>query len=217
MAYRFQVPPGWPTPPPGWTPPEGWVPDPSWPAAPAGWQFWHPVDFPASGEAATAPGTNAISAGIYARGHNGQVYFDGRFVTIGRKGFIARTRVGKGEKRIPVSQVTAVQWKPAGLVMGYIQFTVAGGVEIRSRFGRQGFDANHDENSVTFRGKSEQAFARVRAAIEQAMVAREGSAQSVQPNNRFDDLAKLAELRKAGVLTFEEFEAQKAILLRSQR
>ena len=51
---------------------------------------------------------------IEAKGHNGQVAFDGDFVTINRKGFFARTSVGKGDKRIPVASIAAVQWKEPG-------------------------------------------------------------------------------------------------------
>ncbi len=64
-----------------------------------------------------------------AHGHNGQVQFDGQYVTIARKGFLARATVGKGEKRIPLTAITSVQWKPAGaLVNGFIQFETAGPV-----------------------------------------------------------------------------------------
>jgi hypothetical protein len=77
---------------------------------------------------------------MYAEGWGGQVWFDGLVVTIQRKGFVARATVGKGEKRIPISSIVAVQWKPAGVVNGFIQFTIAGGNEARSRFGRQSMD-----------------------------------------------------------------------------
>jgi tetratricopeptide (TPR) repeat protein len=57
---------------------------------------------------------------VHAKGHNGQVHFDGVYVTITRKGFLARTSVGKGEKRIPLTAISAVQWKPPGaLVNGF--------------------------------------------------------------------------------------------------
>ncbi|NCD21154.1 MAG: DUF4429 domain-containing protein, partial [Actinobacteria bacterium] len=49
---------------------------------------------------------------IHAKGLNGQVTFDGQFITIERKGFWAASSVGRGTKRIPLSSVTAVQWKP---------------------------------------------------------------------------------------------------------
>lgn len=39
MAYRFNVPPGWPV-PQGWVPPPNWQSPPEWPRAPYGWQWW---------------------------------------------------------------------------------------------------------------------------------------------------------------------------------
>jgi hypothetical protein len=46
---------------------------------------------------------------IEAKRHNGSVVFDGRFVAIVRKGALARMTIGKGEKRIPISSITAVK------------------------------------------------------------------------------------------------------------
>ena len=45
------------------------------------------------GVVAKDPGGSVLSA----RGHNGTMLFDGSFVTIQRKGFLARTTVGKGK------------------------------------------------------------------------------------------------------------------------
>lgn len=107
---------------------------------------------------------------IQAKGHTGIVGFDGTFVTISRTGLLARAAVGQGEKRIPIRQVTAVQWKPASrLYHGFIQFTLPGGNEIRSRSGKQTFDATHDENSVVFTRKQQESFQAVRDAIELAI------------------------------------------------
>jgi hypothetical protein len=36
-----------------------------------------------------------------ARGHNGQAAFDGQFITITRRGFLARASVGKGNQADP--------------------------------------------------------------------------------------------------------------------
>jgi hypothetical protein len=70
-----------------------------------------------------------------SQGQDSTVHFDCRFVTIERCGFLARAYVGKGEKRIPVSSIQAVQWEPPGaLVNGYIEFTVLGGNETRSQW-----------------------------------------------------------------------------------
>jgi uncharacterized protein DUF4429 len=106
---------------------------------------------------------------IVAQGQGGTVMFDGHFVTITRKG-LGRLVVGKGEKRIPLRSITAVQLKPAGpLVNGFIQFSMSGGEERRSQFGRQTFDAAGDENSGVFYRKQQPAFEQLRAAIEQAI------------------------------------------------
>ena len=51
---------------------------------------------------------------MQVKGYNGTINFDGVFVTITRAGFRARVSVGKGEKRIPVSQLSAVQFKKSG-------------------------------------------------------------------------------------------------------
>jgi hypothetical protein len=117
---------------------------------------------------ATAGGS--MTTPIEVEGHTGQVTFDGFFVTIHRKGFRARAIVGKGEKRIPLPSIAAVQWKPAGaMVNGFIQFTVPGGNERRSKFGSQTTDASKDENSVVFTKRQMPDFAKLRAAVEQAM------------------------------------------------
>jgi hypothetical protein len=47
-------------------------------------------------------------AQVYAGGHNGQIQFDGSYVIITRKGFRARTSVGRGKKRIPLSPIVSV-------------------------------------------------------------------------------------------------------------
>ncbi|MFJ1708542.1 DUF4429 domain-containing protein [Kitasatospora sp. NPDC088346] len=156
---------------------------------------------------------------IEAKGHNGHVAFDGEYVTITRKGFLARTSVGKGEKRIPIAQITAVQWKPPGLLVnGFIQFTVPGGNERRSAFGAQTSSAIKDENSVLVMKNQAPAFEKLRAAVEEAIAALHRPASSTgsaaDPGASLaDELAKLQHLADAGALTPEEFTAAKARLL----
>lgn len=144
---------------------------------------------------------------LHIIGRNGQITFDGFYLTLHRKGFLGRASIGKGEKRIPLSSITAVQWKPAGPVMnGFIQFTVPGGNEVRSQAGRQTRDAGHDENSVLFTRQQMPGFERLRAAVEQAI----GAAAHPVQQQAAPDLGKLAELHAAGVLTDAEFTAAKA-------
>jgi hypothetical protein len=68
---------------------------------------------------------------MQVKGHTGTVRFDGRMITILRTGFLARASVGKGEKQIPLSHVTAVQFKPAGpLVNGFISSRSAAAMSV---------------------------------------------------------------------------------------
>ena len=107
---------------------------------------------------------------VEVKGHNGTIHFDGRMITIVRKGALARATIGKGEKQIPLQMLSAVQFKPAGpLVNGFIQFTLAGGNETRSQFGRQTTDAARDENSVIFHYAQRKPFEELHAQIQVAM------------------------------------------------
>jgi hypothetical protein len=146
--------------------------------------------------------------GIEVKGYNGSVAFDGQFVTIIRKGALARMTVGKGEKRIPLASITAVQWKPAGaMVNGFIQFTVPGGNEKKSAFGSQTRGAVNDENSVVFVKKQMPDFEELRMQVEMA-IARRGSGQPAAPApqpNIAEQIQQLAGLRDQGLLTNEEF------------
>lgn len=157
-----------------------------------------------------------------AHGSTGQIYFDGEWITLARKGFRARSVVGKGEKRLHVRDITGVQWKPAGgLVNGFIQFTVPGGNERRSSFGKQTTDAAKDENSVVFTKKQMPAFAAMRTAVEQAVSASRGhGAQPYGPPSNYGmppqaplaasgdvagQLRRLCDLHTQGLITNEEF------------
>lgn len=170
---------------------------------------WRPVD-----SVQAPPASSPGAAPTEAKGVNGTVRFDGQFVTIARTGFMARATVGKGDKRIPVRSITAVQWKsPGAMVNGYIAFTIAGGNESRSRFGTATFDAVSDENSVVIQKKHEPAMQAIRTAVEAAIAA--GSAPTVvqQQASAADELSKYAALRDQGILTEEEFAAKKAQIL----
>jgi len=189
-------------------------------SAPAGWypqpdgqqRYW-------DGELWTnqfAPGDQTATTGtVEAKGHNGTVVFDGDFVTITRKGFLARATIGKGEKRIPVASLTAIQWKPAGaMVNGFIQFTLGGGNESRSKFGRQTSDAVNDENSVVFIRKQMPAFQALREQIEDGIAQRgRPSAPAAAVASPLEQLKQLGELHDAGVVTDAEFAAKKTSIL----
>lgn len=106
-----------------------------------------------------------------AKGTNGTVTFDGHNVIITREGFTARMQHGKGEKRIPLRAISAIQWKDPGVFSGgFIQFTIGGGIEQNVRKGVRTWNAMDDENSVVFSsGKEAAAMREVRDAIQAAM------------------------------------------------
>ena len=149
---------------------------------------------------------------VWAIGVGGYVRFDGNFVVLRRTG-IGRGVVGKGEKRIPLRSVTAIQLKPAGaMVNGFIQFSLSGGDERRSTFGKQTFVAAGDENSMVFQRRDQGQFETLRDAVEAATVAAHGG-QVPSAKDPLDQLRKLAELRDAGIITEDEFAAKKADLM----
>ncbi|MFG2992321.1 DUF4429 domain-containing protein [Streptomyces sp. NPDC048257] len=155
------------------------------------------------------------AAMIEVSGSGGQLVFDGQYITITRKGFLARATHGRGEKRLHVSQVSAVQWKPAGaLVNGFIQFSI-GGADRQALKGARTIDASKDENSVVFTKQQQPEFERLRAALDQAIAAQhapQGGAPST-PVSVADELLKLRSLVEQGLLTQGEFDQQKVRLL----
>ena len=164
------------------------------------------------------------------KGVNGTVIVDNGFVTIARKGFLARAGVGKGEKRIPLRQITAVQFKPAGMVVnGFIQFSLGGGVERQSRLGSQSWDAASDENSVMFTKQQQPLFEQLRSSIERGITAgynppaagaepATGPAPATGPDQGLvGQLNQLADLHRQGALTDQEFQAAKFRLINGPR
>jgi hypothetical protein len=151
---------------------------------------------------------------IEAKGHSGTVTFDGQSVIITRESFLARATVGKGRKSIPLDSITAVQWKAAGaLVNGYIQFTIPGGNEGRSRMGSATIDAGRDENAVVFTRKQMPDFEALRTAVEQAIATRGNAAAAPVQLSAADRIQQLAGLRDQGLITEAEYETKRGELL----
>lgn len=152
---------------------------------------------------------------IEAKGYNGQVTVDPQtgWVTIARKGF-GRIAHSKGEHRIPIRQITAVQMRPAGpIANGFIRFTIPGAPALRGGLN----DATKDEYAVIFTRKHQTEFDAVRAAVE-AIIGGTGvpAAPAPAPGGGLTDrLTQLAELHRAGALSDDEFTAAKAKLIQS--
>lgn len=142
-------------------------------------------------------------------GSNGSVEYLGDRIVIRRKGLAnVLTQGVQGDKTVPLSRITAVQFRPAGSMMaGLIQFTIQGGREFRGGM----LEATKDENAVMFTREQEPAFAQLREQVESAIMA--GTTPTPSHRSEVDDLAKLAELHEKGYLTKDEFEARKRAIL----
>ena len=163
------------------------------------------------------PRISTVRSTMEAKGRNGTVGFDGALVSIVRSGFIARTTTGKGEKRLPIGQISAVQVKPASsLVHGYISFSMPGGAEKQATFGSQTYDAYQDENAVVFTKKQQPAFLDLREEVEQALVALHTPAEkgtAVAGDDPASQLRRLTDLRDEGLITPEEFAQKRAEII----
>lgn len=151
---------------------------------------------------------------MQAKGVNGQVAVDGDWLTITRKG-LGRVGHSKGDRRIPLGQITAVQMRPAGpLVNGFIRFTIPG-----SPVARGGLEnAGKDENAVIFTRKHQVEFDAVRAQVEAYISAKNAPPVAAAPGggNVAGRLTQLAELHRSGALSDAEYEAAKARVLSGQ-
>ena len=153
-----------------------------------------------------------MSGDIYAQGHNGQITVAGDWLTIERKG-LGRIGHSKGDRRIPLASIQAVQMRPAGaLANGFIKFTIPGSPELRGGLN----DAMKDENAVVFTKKHQGEFDALRSHIEAYLSARlapPSAAPAAPAPDLADQLARLAALRDQGVLSEDEFSEQKSRLL----
>lgn len=96
---------------------------------------------------------------------------------------------------------------------GYIQFTIAGGIEFKASLGSGTFDAAGDENSVMFPKKAEPEFQALREAVEAAI--HEGaSAPTVVGGGSTvaEALRELKALHDDGILTDDEYETKRKAL-----
>jgi hypothetical protein len=149
-------------------------------------------------------------AALSTKGVNGQVVIDGDWLTIERKGFFGRVGHAKGDRRIPLGSITAVQVRPAGgFANGFIRFTVPGSPELKG--GLQ--NATKDENAVIFNKKQAEEFEQLRKTVEDYISARQQGSTRPPEADIPAQIEKLGKLRDQGLITAEEFEEKKDELL----
>lgn len=152
---------------------------------------------------------------MIVEGSNGSVEIVGNTLVIRRKGAANILTQGlQGDKTIPLSSITAVQFRSAGSMMaGMIQFTLIGGREFRGGM----LEATKDENAVLFDNTQEPHFRALRDFVRNSISSLQNTPTSAGATPSIvDELTKLADLRDRGVLTDEEFKSAKARTLKEQ-
>jgi Short C-terminal domain len=102
--------------------------------------------------------------------------------------------------------------RPGGAIAnGFIKFTIPGSPESRGGLS----DASKDESAVLFTRKHQAEFDAVREHVENYITARHTApAQATAAPDLTEQLQRLGELHRTGVLSDEEFASAKANLLR---
>jgi len=133
-------------------------------------------------------------------------------VSIQQKGVLNAMAVGiTGTKQLPFTSMTAVQFKPAGLLSGYIQFSVIGGNEAKGGV----FQAAGDENTIMFAKKEQETADQLKQLVEgkirDAQLGKTSPTKNVK--SAAEQIREFKELLDMGAITNEEFEKKKAQLL----
>lgn len=107
-----------------------------------------------------------------AKGANGHITFDGRFITIEPIGGLAGHFTGKSPQRIPLKSVEMIELvKPSFMKSGYIRVCTAGMAPLRGSPSRPAFmDARSDPNALIFSRQQFHDFSVLRDEIEEALV-----------------------------------------------
>ena len=144
------------------------------------------------------------------KGYNGTLILTDTGVIIKRgiKGFLLGGGKIRGDKTIPYSSIVAIQLKKAGITAGYLQLTLKGGSEAKGGL----FESALDENSINFHsafgGNNNELFLEVKNLIENKI-----NSIGTPKSSELDELEKLATLKEKGIITQEEFDIKKKLLL----
>lgn len=99
------------------------------------------------------------------KGYNGNMIISDAGVAFSRgaKGFLTSGSI-RGEKTIPWESIIAVQYKKAGMSVGYLQLSIRGGSESKAGV----LEAAKDENTLTWmRASRNKEFAELRDFIQE--------------------------------------------------
>lgn len=145
------------------------------------------------------------------KGINGQIEVTDTSVIIRRNGAGALLSKGfAGDKTIPISAITAIQFKPGSFFSGngFIKFCYGGSIEQRGDLK----EAVNDDNAVVFRAKHNEVFESLKHTLEQR-ISQAKSQPSRSETSAVEQLERLARLKEQGHITEEEFQKKKIELL----
>ena len=98
---------------------------------------------------------------MIAKGNSGEIELDGEIVIVrGKKGFLQP----ENEKRFPVSRIAGINFKPAGMMKGYLHFETGS-----TPFGDPAYAAMSADGGVMFGKKDEPAFIQLRKEVERRL------------------------------------------------
>lgn len=134
-------------------------------------------------------------------------------LSITRKGVMSGLTHGlKGEKSIPLKNITAVQLKKPGFNNGYIQFGLLGGNESKGGI----LDAAQDENTIMFTRKYYPEMVELKEIIESYIFSETTNTTIVNApveKTSVEQVKELKELLDMDIITQEEFDRKKNELL----
>lgn len=144
---------------------------------------------------------------ISFKGRNGIIELYKDFVRLDRGTFMGFLTQGlKGKKDIYFHNITSVQIKKPGFAVGYLQFSIPGGNESRGG----AFSSANDENTISFVSRDEYEKAlKIKDYIEKKIKFK----NSDSPSSVADEIEKLHNLMKKGILSKKEFEVKKKQIL----
>ena len=219
MTKQFNPPPNWPAPPEGWKPPEGWTPDPAWGPAPEGWQLW-------TGEDAT---TTPSDPDVLWEGKGQPIkgFGAGRYKLTKLYLFFERGALRTDAQQVPIAQVMDVDvvqsmtQKARGLGTVRVHIQRSTGIEVvpiediaEPRKVQQLInDTAHQAGAVLLQNQNTMRYSQQAPPPVGAAVAPAEAAPASAAADPMEQLRKLAELRDAGILTQEEFDAKKTDIL----
>ena len=234
MPRRFNPAPGWPTPPEGWLPPAGWQPDPSWPPAPPGWQVVVDDSAPSGGLGslkARAQERFMGGSGVDSTSDPNMVWEGrgqplkgigaGRYKLTRSQLYFEKGTFSTDAQQVPVVQIIDVDLRQTMTQKARGMGTLA--VHVQRHGGTEVVLIEDIPEPRQVQQMINDVVREARVAVQQAAnthhysqaappVAAAPGAGSASPDP-IEQLRRLGELRDAGVLTPEEFEAKKADIL----